>query len=80
MWENCVWGESIGVNGRDLYLFQAIHQQSDVIPENVDAVRALSSGPQARKEHPPDRRSPRCRARPRRTRREPATVDSPADD
>ncbi|MFK8212036.1 type II glyceraldehyde-3-phosphate dehydrogenase [Haloferax volcanii] len=41
MWENCVWGESIGVNGRDLYLFQAIHQQSDVIPENVDAIRAM---------------------------------------
>ncbi|EMA02547.1 glyceraldehyde-3-phosphate dehydrogenase [Haloferax mediterranei ATCC 33500] len=41
MWENCVWGESIGVNGRDLYLFQAIHQESDVIPENIDAIRAM---------------------------------------
>ncbi|MDS0296316.1 type II glyceraldehyde-3-phosphate dehydrogenase [Halogeometricum luteum] len=42
LWENCVWGESIAVEGRDLYLFQAIHQESDVIPENVDAVRAMT--------------------------------------
>jgi glyceraldehyde-3-phosphate dehydrogenase (NAD(P)) len=41
LWENCIWGESIGVRGRDLYLFQAIHQESDVVPENVDAIRAV---------------------------------------
>ncbi|QIB73172.1 type II glyceraldehyde-3-phosphate dehydrogenase [Halogeometricum borinquense] len=41
LWENCVWGESIAIEGRDLYLFQAIHQESDVIPENVDAIRAM---------------------------------------
>ena len=41
LWENCVWGESITTRGRDLYLFQAIHQESDVIPENVDAIRAM---------------------------------------
>jgi glyceraldehyde-3-phosphate dehydrogenase (NAD(P)) len=41
-WENCIWGESITVEGRDLYLFQAIHQESDVVPENVDAVRAVA--------------------------------------
>ncbi|SFF86471.1 glyceraldehyde 3-phosphate dehydrogenase (NAD(P)+) [Halopelagius inordinatus] len=41
LWENCVWGESIAVEGRDMYLFQAIHQESDVIPENVDAIRAM---------------------------------------
>jgi glyceraldehyde-3-phosphate dehydrogenase (NAD(P)) len=41
LWENCIWAESITVEGRDLYLFQAIHQESDVVPENVDAVRAL---------------------------------------
>ena len=27
--------------GNRLYYFQAIHQESDVIPENVDCVRAL---------------------------------------
>ena len=41
LWENCIWAESVTVEGRDLYLFQAIHQESDVVPENVDAVRAL---------------------------------------
>ncbi|MBV0903828.1 type II glyceraldehyde-3-phosphate dehydrogenase [Haloarcula salina] len=42
VWENCIWAESITVQGRDLYLFQAIHQEADVVPENIDAVRALS--------------------------------------
>ncbi|MFB6301938.1 MAG: type II glyceraldehyde-3-phosphate dehydrogenase [Haloferacaceae archaeon] len=43
LWENCVWADSIAVEGSDLYLFQAIHQESDVVPENVDAVRAIAS-------------------------------------
>jgi glyceraldehyde-3-phosphate dehydrogenase (NAD(P)) len=42
LWENCVWADSITVEGRDLYCFQAIHQESDVVPENVDAVRAVT--------------------------------------
>ena len=42
VWENCIWAESVTVQGRDLYLFQAIHQEADVVPENIDAVRALS--------------------------------------
>ncbi|MFB6140674.1 MAG: type II glyceraldehyde-3-phosphate dehydrogenase [Halosimplex sp.] len=55
-WENCIWGESITVEdcdsseaarndgeaACDLYLFQAIHQEADVVPENVDAVRAVA--------------------------------------
>ncbi|QLG26054.1 type II glyceraldehyde-3-phosphate dehydrogenase [Halorarum halophilum] len=41
LWENCIWEESISTEGRDLYLFQSIHQESDVIPENIDAIRAL---------------------------------------
>ncbi len=41
VWENCIWGESVTVEGRDLYLFQAIHQEADVVPENVDAIRAV---------------------------------------
>ncbi len=53
IWENCIWGESISVESgsssiradgevvSDLYLFQAIHQESDVVPENVDAIRAV---------------------------------------
>jgi len=42
VWENCVWDESVTVKGSDLYFFQAIHQESDVVPENIDAVRALA--------------------------------------
>jgi glyceraldehyde-3-phosphate dehydrogenase (NAD(P)) len=41
VWENAIWAESISVEGRELYLFQAIHQESDVVPENVDAIRAV---------------------------------------
>ena len=41
IWENCIWGESISMEGDDLYLFQAIHQESDVVPENIDAIRAV---------------------------------------
>lgn len=42
MWENCVWDESITMYEGELYFFQAIHQESDVIPENVDAIRAMT--------------------------------------
>jgi glyceraldehyde-3-phosphate dehydrogenase (NAD(P)) len=42
LWENCVWADSITVDGTDLYLIQAIDQRSDVVPENVDAVRAIA--------------------------------------
>ncbi|QLC33571.1 type II glyceraldehyde-3-phosphate dehydrogenase [Halarchaeum sp. CBA1220] len=47
LWENCVWAESIAVEGRDLYFFQAIHQESDVVPENVDAIRAVCTDTEA---------------------------------
>lgn len=42
IWENSIWAESIAMRGNDLYLFQAIHQESDVVPENVDAIRAVT--------------------------------------
>jgi len=42
IWENAIWEESISMEGTDLYLFQAIHQESDVVPENVDALRAVT--------------------------------------
>ncbi len=41
VWENVVWEDSISINKGELYLFQAIHQEADVVPENVDAIRAL---------------------------------------
>jgi glyceraldehyde-3-phosphate dehydrogenase (NAD(P)) len=36
-----VWEDGVKLVGDRLYYFQAIHQESDVIPENVDCVRAL---------------------------------------
>ncbi len=51
IWENCIWAESITLEGNDLYCMQAIHQEADVVPENVDALRAISghlSGPESR--------------------------------
>ncbi len=36
-----VWEDGVSLQGDTLYYFQAIHQESDVIPENVDAIRAL---------------------------------------
>ncbi|WP_126663789.1 type II glyceraldehyde-3-phosphate dehydrogenase [Haloterrigena salifodinae] len=41
VWENSIWEESVSTVGNDLYLFQGIHQESDVVPENVDAIRAV---------------------------------------
>jgi len=41
MWENCIWPESITVNENELYFFQAIHQESIVVLENVDAIRTM---------------------------------------
>lgn len=36
-----VWSDGVSLDGDVLRYFQAIHQESDVVPENVDAVRAL---------------------------------------
>ena len=47
IWENCIWQESITVEDDDLYLFQAVHQESDVVPENIDAVRAVTGAADA---------------------------------
>ena len=41
MWENIIWEDSISFDKGELYLFQAIHQESDVVPENIDAIRAM---------------------------------------
>jgi glyceraldehyde-3-phosphate dehydrogenase (NAD(P)) len=42
LWENGVFEESVSVlDGTDFYCFQAIHQEADVVPENIDCIRAL---------------------------------------
>ncbi|CAJ35964.1 type II glyceraldehyde-3-phosphate dehydrogenase [Methanocella arvoryzae] len=43
MMENVIWEESVSVDKEgELNLFQAIHQESDVIPENIDCIRAMT--------------------------------------
>ncbi|MCI4351028.1 MAG: type II glyceraldehyde-3-phosphate dehydrogenase [Thermoplasmata archaeon] len=39
--ENVLWENGIRLAGPDLYFFQAVHQESIVVPENIDAVRAM---------------------------------------
>lgn len=41
MMENVVWENGLRVDGRDAYFFQAIHQESIVVPENIDAIRSM---------------------------------------
>jgi glyceraldehyde-3-phosphate dehydrogenase (NAD(P)) len=36
-----IWEDGVKLERDRLYYFQAIHQESDVIPENVDCIRAL---------------------------------------
>jgi glyceraldehyde-3-phosphate dehydrogenase (NAD(P)+) (phosphorylating) len=38
---NVLWEEGVKLDGSDLYFFQAIHQESVVVPENIDAIRAM---------------------------------------
>jgi len=42
LWENCIFEDSIAVIGSEFYCFQAIHQEADVVVENVDAIRAMT--------------------------------------
>lgn len=41
IYENIIWADSMKVDGNEVTLIQAIHQESIVIPENVDAVKAV---------------------------------------
>lgn len=42
LYEIAVWKDGVHVvDGTRLYYIQAVHQESDVVPENVDAIRAL---------------------------------------
>ena len=42
LWENGIFEESVSVlDGKEFYCFQAIHQEADVVPENIDCIRAL---------------------------------------
>jgi glyceraldehyde-3-phosphate dehydrogenase (NAD(P)) len=42
LYEIAVWEDGVHVvDDRQLYYFQAVHQESDVVPENIDAIRAM---------------------------------------
>src|SRR3989454_789266 len=42
LYEIAVWRDGVHVvDGKRLYYFQAVHQESDVVPENIDAIRAM---------------------------------------
>lgn len=42
LYEIAVWKESVSVSGNSIDYLQAVHQESDVVPENVDAIRAVT--------------------------------------
>ena len=41
MMDICLWEEGIAVKGNEIFFMQAVHQESDVVPENIDAIRAM---------------------------------------
>ena len=41
LYEIAVWEDGVHVVGDRLYYSQAVHQESDVIPENIDAIRSM---------------------------------------
>lgn len=41
LFEIPVWKESLNIVDGELYYMQAVHQESDVVPENIDAIRAM---------------------------------------
>lgn len=41
LYEIAVWKESINLKAGKINYIQAVHQESDVVPENIDAIRAM---------------------------------------
>ena len=44
VYEASVWKDSVSVVDGEAYMFLAVHQEAIVVPENVDAIRALAGG------------------------------------
>ncbi|RLI28737.1 type II glyceraldehyde-3-phosphate dehydrogenase [Candidatus Bathyarchaeota archaeon] len=42
MWEVAVWRDILATNGDEIYLIYQVHNLAIVIPENIDAIRALT--------------------------------------
>ena len=45
--ETCVWDKAIGTWGNKLFYLQAVHQESNVVLETIDAIRAAMGFPSA---------------------------------
>lgn len=43
LWEVAVWKNSIAVRGREIFLTYQVDNEAIVVPENVDAIRALTA-------------------------------------
>ncbi len=43
MWEVAVWEDSLAVEESEIYLTYQVHNEAIVIPENIDAMRALTA-------------------------------------
>ncbi|EQB64706.1 MAG: hypothetical protein AMDU3_IPLC00004G0284 [Thermoplasmatales archaeon I-plasma] len=41
LFEIMLWKDSVSVKGNELFYYQAVHQESDVVPENIDAIRSM---------------------------------------
>jgi glyceraldehyde-3-phosphate dehydrogenase (NAD(P)) len=41
VYESVVWEDSVKAIDNEVYLFMAVHQEAIVVPENVDAIRAM---------------------------------------
>lgn len=41
LFEIPIWKESLNIVDGELFYMQAVHQESDVVPENIDAIRAM---------------------------------------
>ncbi|HKM14235.1 MAG TPA: type II glyceraldehyde-3-phosphate dehydrogenase [Candidatus Methanomethylophilaceae archaeon] len=41
MYEIVVWKDGVRSTGNTLYYYQAVHQESDVVPENIDCIRSM---------------------------------------
>ncbi len=42
IYENAVWEDSVWASGREVWVAQAVHQEAIVVPENIDAIRAVT--------------------------------------
>lgn len=41
MYEIVIWQDGVKVVGDTLYYYQAVHQESDVVPESIDCIRSM---------------------------------------